>query len=211
MMTEKKKSFKGGIRNKTRSQEKLIDSIGEILGRMSYADLNMGTVRNIANLNPKLIYLYFENFEGLIDAFLRRKETQKANARTLAKHMSAIPEQVLDEDIFSLLETHFDEIMQDPEWKGLLHWGLSAKNSQVSPLVQQHTATLAVVIEILQKNKKLEENMDPVCYALLAAGMTFIAINSRVEGAKLLGLDLNCANTQKRFKEVVEKILIKDS
>ncbi|MFD2966785.1 TetR/AcrR family transcriptional regulator [Sphingobacterium bambusae] len=199
----------GRIRDKARSQEKLIQSIGDILIRKSYAELNISTVTKISQLNPKLIYLYFENLEGLIRTYLNRKISQKENALRLAEHMASIPHQVVDEDIFSLLEIQFEKITQDPEWKGILHWGMSCKNDLTLPLLKQHEKTLNVVVEILKKNKKLAEHIDPVLYALLAAGTTFIAINSRLKDAKLLGLDLNDEQTKKRIKDTLERILIK--
>ncbi|GEM_PF-1803060 len=195
-------------RDKARSKEKLTQSIGDILVRGSYANLNISTINKVSQLNPKLIYLYFENLEGLITTYINRKVLQKQNAQRLAKHMSSTPHQVLDEDIFSLLELQFEEILQDPEWQGILHWGLSTKNTPVLPLLKQYEETLHAVLVILNKNKKLAENIDPVLYALLAAGATFIAINSRVKGAKLLGLDLSDEKTRKRIKATIERILI---
>lgn len=209
MREKKNTATKERIRDKARSQEKLIQSITDILICKSYAELNISTVTKISQINPKLIYLYFKNLDGPIGTYVNRKISEKDNARCLAEHMACIPHQVINEDIFSLLEIQFDKITKDPAWKGILHWGLSCKNDLALPLMKQHEKTLSVVTVILKKNKKLAEHIDLVLYALLAAGTTFIAINSRLKDATLLGLNLSDENTKKRIKDTLERILIK--
>ncbi|KGE14341.1 TetR/AcrR family transcriptional regulator [Sphingobacterium deserti] len=208
MNRKNKKTAAKSTRNRLRSKNILLESVGNILAQRSYSELNVTSLTEISGLNPKLIYLYFGGLEGLIAQYLENRELQPSAAQKLSQNIALHPKDVVHEDILSLLEIQLDELIADDELKGILHWGFSAKNLKAIATLQMHERTLQKALDILKVNQNIGSNFDSVAFALLAAGATFLAIQSKNNKSSLLNVDLHDEHERKRIKDVLQRLLV---
>ncbi|TDS13757.1 TetR/AcrR family transcriptional regulator [Sphingobacterium paludis] len=207
-MNRKKKPSPKTTRNRQRSINLLLESVGGILASKSYSELNITELTAFSRLNPKLIYLYFGGLDGLIEQYLHNKQQNLSPSQKLSQNIALHPQHAADEDLFSLLETQLDELLHDNELKGILHWGLSSKNLKAMAALQKHEDTLHKALEVSKANKNMANNFDPVAFALLAAGATFLAIQSKNKATSLFNIDLHNDDVRNQLKRVLERLLV---
>ncbi|WP_437920381.1 TetR/AcrR family transcriptional regulator [Sphingobacterium sp. LRF_L2] len=201
-----RKIVEGPIRNKERTKEKLVATVGKIFAEYSYADLTISKVSEVSNLNPKLIYLYFGGLDGLVHTFLETKITAFDLSNQIGTAMLDKPKKILSEDVVFLLEKKFEELISDKEWQGMLHWSVVAKDKVLRKAIEDQQEKWLLVLNALRDNKRAnQDTLDEL--AILMAGIQFLSVRLRTEEIPFFGLDLNDAESQSRIKTSLERLV----
>ena len=69
-----RKVVSGPIRDKHRTKEKLIKTVGEIIKSKGFHELKITNIAKVAGVDKKLIYKYFGTVENLINSYLQSED-----------------------------------------------------------------------------------------------------------------------------------------
>lgn len=108
--TKTRKVVDGDLRNKERTKQKWIDAVGAVLSEKGYAGLSVKNIVEKAQMDRRLIALYFGNVDNLIDEYLNSVDYWMSR---VAPKFNIIIEQsdIFGKDeITAILHTLFDEV-----------------------------------------------------------------------------------------------------
>ncbi|WP_437920376.1 TetR/AcrR family transcriptional regulator [Sphingobacterium sp. LRF_L2] len=210
MTTKTRKAVNGEIRNKERTKEKLVASIGKILAEETYSNLQISRIPTASGFNPKLIYLYFGDLEKLISSYLQQKSTKETLPEKISTQIHQNATQTHAEDIAYLFEEEYKTLIEDRELSGLLHWALTSKNKELTPFTKKQKSIWEKALSNLSDSKDNKINREGAQEELLLilAGITYLAIRSKVSlSSPFMGLDMSDDNTQERIKKTIDRLI----
>ncbi|MFD1771604.1 TetR/AcrR family transcriptional regulator [Sphingobacterium suaedae] len=205
-----RKVVSGPQRNAERTKEELISAIGDVLAEDSYSSLSIAHVAKVSKKNPKLLYLYFQDLQGLISAFFQKKLKGESIADLSHAILNNL-DHILLEDVMFYIEQQYTELLKDKEWQGLLHWSAGKSDKALQELVKQQNELLTLLRSVVNKtaDKRLwkEETIDEI--VLITAGLRYLAIYTKGTERPFFGLDLNDPVTQERLKVAVNRLVVR--
>jgi AcrR family transcriptional regulator len=119
-------------KNKESTKKKLIAAVGDIFRTEGYHGLGVNKVARMAGVDKKLIYRYFGNIDGLIEAYVVETDYWMMffeKMRTLEVPQNGNQVRRL---LTSALQDQFAYFLKDKEMQRLILWELSVK----SPLMR---------------------------------------------------------------------------
>lgn len=156
---ETKNSGTGKDREKTK--QRLIEAVGSLLRTKGFQQVKVNEVASEAGVSKILIYRYFGDLDGLIDAYIRQKDfwISYQFEKTNSKHIQEAIKQMYREQIQSMRQDHAfkelhlkeladkkplsDEIEKIRETHGI---ALINKVQQITQRPKQEVAALATIL-----------------------------------------------------------------
>jgi len=178
------------MKDKELSKKRLLDAVGEIIRKEGFRSLNVSKVAKMAELDRKLIYRYFRNLDGLIEAYI----VQHDYWVSFAEHFKELLASDEEPDTAVLIT----KILQDQ-----FRYFLKEENMQYLVLME-----LTQNIEILQSihhvrewiGQQIFERTDPhfdggpvnfrAISALLVGGIYYIILHARFNGSQFADVDV---------------------
>lgn len=189
---------------------KLIAAVGEVVQESGYQGLGVNRVAKIAKVNKELIYRYFDSFENLIESYVREKDHWNRFHEKLIENVAHSQKDYKQDFSFSILENHFNAILDSPEVQELLKWEILEKSVFVSKL---RVAAQEVGGDILNFRDEhfLKGGLDiRAIEAIQIAGIYHLAILSRNPESDFFGLNLARHSDKQRvlaaLKSMVELV-----
>src|SRR5690606_22460993 len=71
---KERKRPQGEIRDRERTKLKLLSAVGQIIRTEGYQGLGVNKIAQIAGVNKKLIYRYFDSVDNLVEKYVREKD-----------------------------------------------------------------------------------------------------------------------------------------
>ncbi len=164
------------IKNRAESEKKFINATLKLLAQNGIKKLGIRSIARKAELNPMLIYRYFNNLEGLLHAVAESAQfwpdtvSLKNNVLKTAGKNPDYPTLVT-----SIIKTYIKELEQRPLTQEIMKWELL----EPSPLAESlNIKRERVGVELTQELLKLYpslNNENIICISsILVAGLTYL-------------------------------------
>jgi AcrR family transcriptional regulator len=116
-----------GKRNRDDKMSRLIGAVGETLKEKGYQGLGVNKIAVQAGVSKPMLYEYFGNLNGLLKAYIGRKDSWMIYFESLE-----LPERPTTEELkncfIKMLQDQFRYFYGDKEMQRLVHWQVSAYN-----------------------------------------------------------------------------------
>ena len=205
-LKKERKEVSGAVRNKQRTRGRLLACIGMILEEETYSGLTITAVFRKSRLNPKLVYLYFKDFEHLVESFVnQRLDMFRAKMDSVIEVGSLAGQQ----EVLEIILQQVDALYSDETLKKLLHWALVEKRKKflktflnayseyLSELFRYCTASLPLV-----QRKSMIATLD-----LLISGALFLFVHA-AEGSRFLTMDVSQKVDRDRLYLTIKRLII---
>jgi AcrR family transcriptional regulator len=195
---KKKKGRANGERDRAQTEEDLLAAVGRLLATTGFEDLGVNAVAREAGVDKVLIYRYFDDLTGLLRAFASRREHWPADAELLGDAPPTEPAELAAH----VLVEFGRAIRGRPETQAILRRELSERNPLTDALA---TAREEQAARLGERIGALGED-GPAAGALLAAGLTFLALRANTADA-YNGVNLRSAEGWERLERAVTSIV----
>ncbi len=185
------------VRNKRRTTEEvksdILDAVGKVLVKHGYNQLGVEIVAKEAGMDKAMLYRHFENFEGILKAYVEQEDfwlnfLVKHGKSTIKNHVTFFQ---------NMFEAQFKELLKNKELQQLLIWELADKRSMMKDVAKRREHMAG---DILQQSKKLLNHADinvNNILAILTAGLYYLALHK--DQSTFCEVDLNDSLQQKKF------------
>ncbi|MBB5637594.1 AcrR family transcriptional regulator [Pedobacter cryoconitis] len=203
-----RKTTEGPIRNKEKTRLKLLNAVGEIIRTEGYKGLGVNNIATKAKADKKLIYLYFESVDKLVEAYVRQKDYWE----TFSEGIQILIEEHkgnFGKDLASkILVDQFNFFLQAEEMQKVILWEISEKNELMREIADARE-TLGNELFKLTDPQFENTNVDiRAIQALLIGGIYYLVLHAKSNGSTFCGIDINEQTGQQRIinslKQVVE-------
>lgn len=202
-----RKPPRGAVRDKERTIQRWISAVGEVLKEKGYGGLTTKNIVKKAQMDRKLITVYFGNVDNLIDEYLNSKDYWISKiAPKLADILSAA---VLfsEQEATKILYTLFDEVDASPELQAILSWEISESRSQLRTLADNREK---LGVEMFKQTDKVFSGSDINFRAVMAlqiAGIYYLNLHASRNGSTFCEIDINEPEGKKAVKNALETII----
>lgn len=199
-----RKTTNGPIRNKERTKEKLIDSVGEIIALEGFPGFTLSNVARNVGHDKKLIYEYFGGSDELIKAYFNARNFGELGSSEIKSTKNNSSLHSGKDKVYQLLMHEFDSLMENAELRGVIAWELSEERQQLKEQVQKR--------EELRRQLFNKKNGDPgknkqAIEAILMGSMYYLALHAHKNGDTFNGIDLKKKKGQQEVKDAIKQIL----
>jgi AcrR family transcriptional regulator len=178
------------MKNKEYTKRKLIDAVGEVLLAHGFKGVRISKVANVAGVDRKLVYRYFGNLDGLIEAYIIENDYWMIfgnHSRSLFKDQHGVNGKAM---VKQILQEQFNFFIREEKMQALILMELSVSN----PLVQSiHNVRENLVQQFYRQTdayfKGSKVNFRAVA-ALLVGGIYYVILHTKHIGHAFGGVDL---------------------
>lgn len=182
-------------RDRERTREAILDAVGRLLSRA--AELGINSIAKEAKVDKVLIYRYFGGLPELLDAFAQRGSYWPSSEELLPDPPPADVAELAAGVLIALGRA----IRDRPDTQAILRWELDERNGLVDAMAAARERQAEA---LLPHFAELETDIGAVG-ALLAAGLTYLALRSRTTDV-YNGVALNTAAGWERLEHAVAAI-----
>ncbi len=202
-----KKVPSGPIREKTRTINRIVSSVGKVLQKKGYAGISIINIATEAKVSPKLIYLYFGNLDNLIETFIKQRDFWNMAEKGVVEDLIQKVDGFGKEEIITLLQSQYGRLYKDKLFQKRIHWELG-----------EHTPALRKIADVREEIgeklfisvDKTFENSDIDIRTLLAlqiAGIYYLVLHAKTNGSTFCGVDINVDEDKERVNSAIDYMI----
>ena len=196
------KVLKARTRDREATEAGLIAALERVISRDGFKGLGVNAVAREAGVDKVLIYRYFGDLEGLIEAFGKRLDLWVGEAPTQPPDGSDYSTRIR-----GLLRGYVASLRRNPSLKQILAWELTDRSAILRKLDASRSRTVAAWFAQARGDTVAPAGVDaPAVNALLLAGMHYLALREQTPGS-FAGLDLSVPETWERLERAADSIL----
>lgn len=197
----------GKLRNKERTKQKWILAVGEVLKEKGYAGLTVKNVVEKAQMDRRLISLYFESFDNLIDAYLNSVDYWTNRVVPKFNHIIEQSDTFGKEEITKILYTLFDEINTSDDLLKILNWEVSEYHDRLRELADNREKMSSPILKLTDNDFKDSAINLRAIVALLISGIYYLTMHAKVNGSTFCEIDINQPKGKKAIKEALAQVI----
>ncbi|WP_374164051.1 TetR/AcrR family transcriptional regulator [Arcticibacter sp. MXS-1] len=201
-----RKTTSGPVRDKARTMERLITSVGKVIGKCGYPGLTIANIANESGLDRRLIYTYFGTLDNLVEAYLLRKDYWNAGAKKTVMDLLESPQDIGGDEINSLLTGQFETMLKDKAWQKIIHWEIGEKNKILRRLSDSREELGELLFQQIEQYFDRDSVDIRAVMALQIAGIYYLALHAKSNGSTFCGIDINQEDGKERIKRALESI-----
>ena len=201
-----RKTTSGPVRDKARTMERLIASVGKVIRKFGYPGLTMANIANESGLDRRLIYTYFGALDNLVEAYLLRKDYWNAGAKKTVMGLLESPQDIGSDEINSLLTGQFETMLKDKAWQKIIHWEIGEKNKILRRLSDSREELGELLFQQIEQYFDRDSVDIRAVMALQIAGIYYLALHAKSNGSTFCGIDINQEDGKERIKRALERI-----
>lgn len=203
-----RKITNGTVRNKERTKNKLIDSVGEIIAQEGFSGITVSNIARYVKHDKKLIYEYFGGGDELLKAYFNARNFGELSPNEIKNTKNNSKLNSEKDSVYQLLENQFDSLMEDAEMRGVIAWELSEEKDMLKEQVYEREE----LRKQLFNKKNRDHGKDPgknkqAIEAILMGGIYYLTLNTHKNGDTFNGIDLKKEKGQQEIKDAVKQIL----
>lgn len=157
-------------RDRERSEEKLISTIGELIEEVGFEGLGINQVAKRAGFSKNLIYRYFESLDGLIYAYMKKYDFW-VNAEATQPDVSDIKNYLK-----SFYRREIAEFRGSTALKKLRRWELSTDKEFVVEIRRQREKNGVQFMDMMSQFAKVNKKQIQAVSALIDAGIVYLVM-----------------------------------
>lgn len=202
-----KKRYQGEFNDKMRSMQKLIDAVGTIIKTKGYTGLSATNIAKAAGLSRRLISIYFESVDDLVETYVRGKDywiVASGDASQMIKNnKGANTKEIMD----CMLQNQLEYFYNNPEMRNIILWQLSQKTKIMYEVCEDRERLGSKFFELSDKELK-GKNIDlRAVSALLVAGVYYMVLHAKSNDTPFCEININEPQGMKRIKNAISKII----
>lgn len=202
-----RKVYSGPLRDKARTQDRLINTVGSVLEKRGYAGLTLANVGKASGLDRKNIYNYFGNFETLIKAYIDKKEFWKVESKNKIADILESSGSINKEQITDLLQDQFVTLMEDPGLQKIIHWEMAENSELLRTVADDRERVGEELFNILEKDFVGNEAKMRSSFAMILGGIYYLTIHASSNGSTICGIDVNTEEGSQIVKETLDEMI----
>ncbi|NTE04364.1 TetR/AcrR family transcriptional regulator [Agrobacterium tumefaciens] len=204
-----KKRYQGTSNDKERSTQKLIEAVGIIIKTKGYTGLTATNISKAAGLSRRLITIYFESVESLIETYIRNKnywaEASSYVNETIGKNQGTNTRQLLD----ILLQNQLDHFYEDDEMQKIVLWQISQRNQIIHEISEDRERFSSSFFKLSDKELYVKDIDLRAVTSLLMAGIYYMVLHAKSTDSLFCEIDINKPEGMTRIKKAISLILEK--
>lgn len=202
-----RKVYSGPLRDKARTQDRLINTVGSVLEKRGYAGLTLANVGKASGLDRKNIYNYFGNFETLIKAYIDKKEFWKVESKNKIADILENTGRINKDQITDLLQDQFVTLMEDPGLQKIIHWEMAENSELLRTVADDRERVGEELFKILEKDFVGNEAKMRSSFAMILGGIYYLTIHASSNGSTICGIDVNTEEGSQIIKETLDEMI----
>ncbi|WP_316826833.1 TetR/AcrR family transcriptional regulator [Pedobacter miscanthi] len=197
----------GPLRNKERTKQKLIDSLGTILIKNGFTGLNVMQVAAKANVDRKLVYKYFGGLDGLVKEYLFTKDYWRFSEEQTALVIEQSKADFGKKMAYQLLEDQLNALMASEEMRKIVTWGLSEDYEPLKELNREREEVGEKLFKSVYDDhfKDKDKNIRAI-EAILVSGVYYLSLYAQSNGT-FCGIDVKDEKGQEEIKKSLKQII----
>ena len=193
-------------RDKESTKQRLIDAVGTILSAHGFQGIGINAIAKEAGVDKVLIYRYFGNLDGLLEAFARQKDyfsnlSQTPGARG---RISTVADAA--ETAKQIFLGQLRQIRSSPELQEVLLWELNQKNAVTDEIAAVREAQGTAVLETMRTVVGRQDTDLAAVANLLVGGIYYLVLRSRTVDI-FNGIEFNREEGWQRIENAICKII----
>lgn len=202
-----RKKYQGEINDKERSKRKLIDAVGNVLKTKGYTGLTATNIAKAAGLSRRLITIYFDSVDDLIETYVRNKDYWVAASGNVGEMIVENKGRDTIKLIDYILQNQLDYFYNNPEMQKIILWEISKKTDIMYEVCDDRERLGSRVFELVDREFE-GKNIDVrAVSALLVAGIYYMVLHAKSTDTLFCEIDINQPEGMKRIKNAISLIL----
>ncbi|WP_367915797.1 TetR/AcrR family transcriptional regulator [Leadbetterella sp. DM7] len=210
MMQKPKKERKpaqGPVRDKARTYENMIESVGVVLKEKGHKKLNGANIARQAKVNTGMIYLYFQSIDSLIEAYIKRIDFWTPESNAHIQEILANPRRRGAEDFHTLLINQLNSVHSNRDLQQVLLWELSEQNEILSKISREREELGELLFQFVEDDFK-DSGLDiRAILAIMISGIYYSSIHATNNGSTFCSIDMNKREGKQRFENALKQII----
>jgi AcrR family transcriptional regulator len=179
------------MKNKEATKRKLIEAIGEILKAEGYESLGVNNIARKAQVDKKLIYRYFTDVNGLIEAYIVERDYWMLFYDKMNEVLSQEEFASSKDLIINVLQNQFKFFLSEKEMQRLILWEISTESVMMKRIHNAREAMGQGLFELSDEHFKNSNVNFRAIASLLVGGIYYSILHTRYNGATYCDLDMN--------------------
>lgn len=204
-----RKKYQGEVNDKERSKLKLINAVGKVLRDKGYTGLTATNIAKSAGLSRRLITIYFESVDNLIETYVRDKDYWTAASGNLAVMMNEDKDRDTKKIIDYLLQNQLDYFYNNPEMQKIILWEISEKTKIMYKVCEDREQLGLEIFELADLEFEGSTIDIRAVTALLVAGIYYMVLHAKSTDTLFCDIDINQPEGMQRIKNAISLILQK--
>ncbi|MGO3306240.1 MAG: TetR/AcrR family transcriptional regulator [Sphingobacterium sp.] len=205
-----RKVVAGPIRDKEKTKRRLVATVGKVLQKYTYSGLTITKIAKESGLNPKLIYLYFGNLDGLIQQYILEKDFWSAKSRTQLAELVEHPDSIGAEETNEVFQGQFDTFLKDKTIQRIIHWEMGMKNKLLRKVADDREELGGHLLSTLDSKFKNTGVDIRASLAIILGGIYYLTLHAKNNGSTISGIDINEDEGRERIEKAIERIIRRD-
>lgn len=204
-----KKTYQGEINDKERSKQKLINAVGKVLKTKGYTGLTATNISKAAGLSRRLITMYFNSVDDLIETYVRNKDYWTEASGNINEVLKENQGHNTKKTIEHLLQNQLDYFYNSTEMQKLILWEISTKTTIMYEVCEDRERLGSKIFELADEEfKDISIDIRAVS-GLLVAGIYYMVLHAKSTDTLFCGIDINQPEGMQRIKNAISSILKK--
>lgn len=203
---KKRKPYKGVKNNKERTMKKLLDAVGIVLKEKGYTGLTATNIAKKAGVDRKLISLYFESTDKLIETYIRSKDywlnDDLENMEDISNLVKIDSKAILEQ----VLLQHLRHFRNNEEMQKAITWQIS-ESSDIMSQITREREKLSSIFFTITDGEFDENDIDlRATIGLIVSGIYYLVLHAKHTDSTVCDLELNDEGFE-RIQKAISKIL----
>ncbi|GAA3654575.1 TetR/AcrR family transcriptional regulator [Flavivirga jejuensis] len=202
-----KKRYQGEFNDKARSIQKLIDAVGVVIKTKGYTGLSATNIAKAAGLSRRLISLYFESVDDLVETYVRGKDYWIAASGNVGEMMEKNKGENTQKILDSLLQNQLDYFYKNTEMQKIILWEISQKTEIMYEVCEERERLGSKFFALSDKELQGKDIDLRAVSGLLVAGIYYMVLHSKSTDTLFCEIDINTPKGMKRIKNAISLII----
>lgn len=202
-----RKRYQGPTNDREKSIQKLIEAVGTVIQTKGYVGLSATNIAKAAGLSRRLITVYFDSVEALIETYVRGKDYWVAAAGKSTEMIQDNTGENTREILETLLTSQYDYFYQNEEMQKIVLWQISQTTEIMKEICEERESLSRVFFALSDKELK-GSNIDlRATAALLVAGIYYLVLHTKSTDTTFCEINLREPEGMERIKRAISTIL----
>ncbi len=202
-----RKIYQGSTNDKERSMQKLIAAVGEVISVKGYQGLTLTNIAKTADLDRRLITLYFGSLDHLIEIYVRGKDYWLAAAGDATALIKSNKGKDTLPIIEQLLTNQLAYFYNSAEMQKVVLWQISERTALMSAVSKEREKMSEIFFALADKDLKGKDIDLRAVAALLVAGIYYLVLHAKSTDSLFCEIDLNTEEGMQRIKKAISDML----
>lgn len=205
MSNPPRKAYQGKVNNKEKTMAKLLSAVGKVLEKKGYTGLTPTNIAKVANVDRKLIKLYFGSVDNLIETYIRSKDYWLLSSDNTSHTWENEPPNGTQDILENLLLDQLNNFLVNNEMQKAVTWQISEKSAIMSEITRKREEISKLFFE--KADKELPPHVDiRAISSILVSGIYYLVLHSKHTESTVCEIELD-ENGFERIRAAIKQII----